>query len=92
MRYIVDYDNGLDYEDYHRYNFLIDGDSFESVRQKVVEAFAEAKSTGHFDMIIDGYLYPMPHYSLDKKETVTPLDFEIITIEDYLKNHMPRKA
>ena len=92
MRYILSYENGEDWEDFYRHHILINGDSIESVRQKVVDAFAEAVSTGHFDMIIDKYLYPMPHYSLDKKETVTPLDFEIITIEDYLKNHMPRKA
>lgn len=91
MRYIVDYDNGLDYEDYHRYNFLIDGDSFESVRQKVVEAFAEAKSTGHFDMIIDGYLYPMP-IILDGEDKDKLYDFGVTPVEDYLESHMPNKA
>jgi hypothetical protein len=90
MRYIVYYDNGYEWLDYYRYNFLIDGDSIKSVRQKIVDAFVEAKSTGHFDMIIDGYLYPMPY--LDEEKTVKFLDFEVTTVEDYLKNHMPRKA
>lgn len=90
MRYIVDYDNGYEWLDYYRYNFLIDGDSIKSVRQKVVDAFAEAISTENFDMIIDGYLYPMPY--LDEEETVKLLDFGVTTVEDYLRNRMPRKA
>ncbi|MCA2590209.1 MAG: hypothetical protein IM509_05515 [Microcystis sp. M31BS1] len=97
MKYIVKYDNGWDYEDYYQYNFLIDGDSIESVRQKVVDAFAEAINTDHFDMIIDGYLYPIDGYLyplpyLGEERTVDLLDFEVITVEDYLKNHMPEKA
>lgn len=90
MKYIVKYDNGWDYEDYYQYNFLIDGGSIESVRQKVVDAFAEAINTDHFDMIIDGYLYPLPYQ--EEQGTVEIFDFSIITVEDYLKNHMPEKA
>jgi hypothetical protein len=91
MKYILSYDNGEDWEDYWRYHFLIDGDSIESIRQKVVDAFAEAVGTGHFDMIVDGYLYPMPtlkcgHHIDDE------LDFSVITVEDYLRKHMPEKA
>ena len=90
MKYILSYENGEDWEDFYWHHILINGDSIESVRQKVVDAFAEAISTENFDMIIDGYLYPMPY--LDEEETVKLLDFEVTTVEDYLKNHMPRKA
>ena len=90
MKYILSYENGEDWEGYYQYNFLIDGDFIESVRQKVVDAFAETIRTEGFDMIIDGYLYPLPY--LGEERTVDLLDFSIITVENYLKNHMPEKA
>ena len=91
MKYILSYENGEDWEDSYRYNFLIDGDSIESVRQKVVDAFAEAVSTPYtYLMIVGGYLYPMPY--VDPIDEIKTLDFEVIAVEDYLKNHMPEKA
>jgi hypothetical protein len=90
MKYILIYDNSKDWEDYYQYKLLIDGDSVDSVRKKVVDAFEEAVGREHFIMIIDGYIYPMP--DLDEEDEVHYFDFEVLTVENYLRKHLPSKA